>query len=77
VLQELGGWKSESMVSRYAHLSIAPLQSYAERLNFVDILKSVALGHKNGHSGEHSPRERAAKSLKKLVPATRFELVTP
>jgi integrase len=77
VLQELGGWKSESMVRRYAHLSVAHLQSYAERLNSVATLKSVALGHKNGHSGENFLHESSAKSLKTLVPATRFELVTP
>ena len=76
VLQELGGWKSESMVRRCAHLSVAHLQSYAERLNSVDTLKSVALGHKNGHSSEDSLHESSAKSLKYMVPATRFELVT-
>lgn len=34
VLQELGGWKSESMVRRYAHLSVTHLQPYADQLTF-------------------------------------------
>lgn len=34
VLQELGGWKSESMVRRYAHLSVKHLQPYADQLIF-------------------------------------------
>jgi integrase len=34
VLQELGGWKSESMVRRYAHMSVKHLQPYADQLIF-------------------------------------------
>ena len=34
VLQELGGWKSEVMVRRYAHMSVKHLQPYADQLNF-------------------------------------------
>ncbi|MGV7120457.1 tyrosine-type recombinase/integrase [Sphingopyxis sp. 550A] len=34
VLQELGGWKSETMVRRYAHLSVKHLQPYADQLIF-------------------------------------------
>ena len=34
VLQELGGWKSESMVRRYAHMSVKHLQPYADQLTF-------------------------------------------
>ncbi len=34
VLQELGGWKSESMVRRYAHLSVKHLAPYADQLTF-------------------------------------------
>jgi integrase len=34
VLQELGGWKSEAMLRRYAHLSVRHLQPYADQLNF-------------------------------------------
>src|SRR3546814_3942791 len=30
VLQELGGWKSESTVRRYAHMSVKHLQPYSE-----------------------------------------------
>src|SRR3954452_16636498 len=32
VLQELGGWKSETMVRRYAHLSVKHLAPYADQL---------------------------------------------
>jgi integrase len=34
VLQELGGWKSETMVRRYAHMSVKHLQPYADHLIF-------------------------------------------
>jgi integrase len=59
VLQELGGWKSESMVRRYAHMSVKHLQPYADQLNFevtgVDSAKALETpdrpGHKTGHSG--------------------------
>jgi site-specific recombinase XerC len=34
VLQELGGWKSEAMVRRYAHMSTKHLQPYADQLIF-------------------------------------------
>ncbi|CAN5254683.1 site-specific integrase [soil metagenome] len=34
VLQELGGWKSETMVRRYAHMSVKHLQPYADQLIF-------------------------------------------
>lgn len=40
-LQELGGWKSASMVQRYAHLASEGLREYQQRL--VD-------GHKSGHT---------------------------
>ncbi|WP_436827637.1 hypothetical protein [Sphingomonas sp. DT-207] len=32
VLRELGGWKSESMVRRYAHMSVKHLAPYADQL---------------------------------------------
>lgn len=34
VLQELGGWKSETMVRRYVHMSVKHLQPYADQLFF-------------------------------------------
>jgi hypothetical protein len=34
VLQELGGWKSEPMVRRYAHMSVKHLQPYSDQLIF-------------------------------------------
>lgn len=43
VLQELGGWKSESMVRRYAHMSVKHLEPYADQLTF---------GSQTGMSGE-------------------------
>lgn len=58
VLQELGGWKSESMVRRYAHMSVKHLQPYADQLIFSaqpeneqEPQKSAnQAGHKSGHS---------------------------
>ena len=65
VLQELGGWKSESMVRRYAHMSVKHLAPYADRLIFPVTLGSGGVppipgpdeGHKTGHSGSR-PRLR-------------------
>jgi integrase len=59
VLQELGGWKSETMVRRYAHISVKHLQPYADRLIMPDsVAKSAKLlegsespRHKIGHNG--------------------------
>jgi integrase len=57
VLQELGGWKSEVMVRRYAHMSVKHLQPFADQLNFEvtkphsQVTEMVGTqGHKNGHS---------------------------
>ncbi|MEO7690776.1 MAG: hypothetical protein ABIS51_15950, partial [Sphingomonas sp.] len=57
VLQELGGWKSESMVRRYAHMSVKHLQPYADQLIFEAKTGHSApsapvpcQGHKNGQS---------------------------
>jgi integrase len=36
VLQELGGWKQQRMVQRYAHLTVAHLMSHSNR--FDDLL---------------------------------------
>jgi integrase len=65
VLQELGGWKSETMVRRYAHMSVKHLAPYADRLIFpvtpesgeVPPLLGPGEGHKTGHSGS-PPRLR-------------------
>lgn len=59
VLQELGGWKSESMVRRYAHMSVKHLAPYADQLTFPVTPEMAEIpeigvdgsGHKNGHSG--------------------------
>lgn len=59
VLQELGGWKSESMVRRYAHMSVKHLAPYADQLTFPVTLENGgkpgpeigSSGHKTGHSG--------------------------
>ncbi len=58
VLQELGGWKSETMVRRYAHISVKHLQPYADQLIVPDTAAESAkpmerlekAGHKSGHS---------------------------
>lgn len=59
VLQELGGWKSETMVRRYAHISVKHLQPYADQLILPDTAAKSAKRlevlekpeHKSGHSG--------------------------
>ncbi|HEY0447179.1 MAG TPA: tyrosine-type recombinase/integrase, partial [Allosphingosinicella sp.] len=58
VLQELGGWKSESMVRRYAHMSVKHLRPYADQLIFPDTPELPAKpletldrpGHTFGHT---------------------------
>ena len=56
VLQELGGWKSETMVRRYAHMSVKHLEPFAHKLTFPVTVEETAeisesTGHKTGHSG--------------------------
>jgi integrase len=57
VLQELGGWKSEAMVRRYAHMSVKHLQPFADQLIFEGETghsrpseEGSGQGHKSGHS---------------------------
>lgn len=58
VLQELGGWKSESMVRRYAHMSVRHLQPYADQLILpdtpADSAKPLENGERAGHKSGHS-----------------------
>ena len=58
VLQELGGWKSESMVRRYAHMSVKHLQPYADQLIFPDTpdesVKPLETLNRPGHTFGHS-----------------------
>jgi hypothetical protein len=49
VLQELGGWKSEKMVRRYAHMLVKNLQPYADR---------PILEGKTGHTALKEERSR-------------------
>ena len=60
VLQELGGWKSETMVRRYAHLSVKHLQPYADQLILPDTAaksaKPLEAQQTGGHNSGHSPR---------------------
>lgn len=70
VLQELGGWKSESMVRRYAHMSVKHLAPFADQLIFPVTLGNgenppipvSPEGHKSGHS-EGRPRLRLVAGL--------------
>ncbi|WP_336963227.1 site-specific integrase [Sphingobium aquiterrae] len=76
VLQELGGWKSETMVRRYAHMSVKHLAPYADQLIIPDtgpeppdcpeMLESPE--HKNGHR-ESRPRLKliAGTDLSSLI----------
>ena len=58
VLQELGGWKSEAMVRRYAHVSVKHLQPYADQLILPDTAgesgKPLEAREKPGHNLGHS-----------------------
>jgi integrase len=58
VLQELGGWKSEPMVRRYAHMSVKHLQPYADQLILPETgresAKSLEAQEKPGHNSGHS-----------------------
>jgi len=49
VLQELGGWKSESMVRRYAHMSVKHLQPYSDLLINVPQLGSTVIRETERH----------------------------
>src|SRR3546814_40811 len=49
VLQELGGWKSESMVRRYAHMSVKHLQPYSDLLINVPQLESTVIRETERH----------------------------
>lgn len=70
VLQELGGWKSESMVRRYAHMSVKHLAPYADQLIFPDTgpltpkapEKLESPEHKIGHN-EGRPRLRLVAGI--------------
>jgi excisionase family DNA binding protein len=66
VLQELGGWKSETMVRRYAHLSVKHLAPYADQLIMPDTpafsAKPLESQEKPGHNLGHS-RGRARLEL--------------
>jgi hypothetical protein len=56
VLQELGGWKSESMVRRYAHMSVKHLQPYADQLTFVPRIREDGGAQKTAEAdGAKSP----------------------
>ena len=43
VLQELGGWESESMVRRYAHLSTEHLAPYADKIGPAGVVPGTNL----------------------------------
>jgi len=70
VLQELGGWKSETMVRRYAHMSVKHLRPYADQLIIPGTAgegrkrpeRRESAGHKNGHS-DSRPRLRLVAGL--------------
>ena len=50
VLQELGGWESEEMVRRYAHLSKPQLMQHAELVS--NVLNDTILSHQNEKRGQ-------------------------
>jgi integrase len=68
VLQELGGWKSETMVRRYAHMSVKHLQPYADQLIFDPDPKGSAKGLKSLEAHvTKSPTEPAVSRLRLVV----------
>lgn len=68
VLQELGGWKSEAMVRRYAHMSVKHLQPFADQLTFASQI---------GISGEaHKTAEADVTKSPTNPPTTRLILVS-
>jgi integrase len=68
VLQELGGWKSESMVRRYAHMSVKHLQPYADQLNFSPRPEPSGKGQKSvGAHVTKSPTEQSERGLRLVV----------
>src|SRR3546814_20329693 len=68
VLQELGGWKSESMVRRYAHMSVKHLQPYSDLLINVPQLESTVIRETERHKTTHSC-PHGHLSVVKYVPA--------
>ena len=66
MLQELGGWKSEAMVRRYAHMSLKHLAPYANQLTFPDtgpdFAKSLEL-HERSDTKVDTVREKPSLRL--------------
>jgi hypothetical protein len=64
VLQELGGWKSEVMVRRYAHMSVKHLASFADQLTFPVTEPESPGTAENGDSPNHKkwPQRGPAKA---------------
>lgn len=51
VLQEPGGWKSESMMRRYAHMLVKHLQRYADQLTFAPKIREDGEARKTAEAG--------------------------
>lgn len=67
VLQELGGWKSESMVRRYAHMSVKHLQPYADQLIFSPSGSDAGEARKCAEADGTKPPTRLSLGGLKLV----------
>jgi hypothetical protein len=67
VLQELGGWKSETMVRRYAHMSATHLQPYADQLIFPVTNGESRKGPEKRESSGHKNVHRASRPRLYLV----------
>ncbi|MFW2850397.1 tyrosine-type recombinase/integrase [Sphingomonas sp. TX0543] len=61
VLQELGDWKSEAMVRRYAHMSVKHLQPYADPLIVRPIVETRAKPQKSVGADDTKSPTRPAK----------------
>ena len=64
VLQELGGWKSEAMVRRYAHMSTEHLQAYADQLGFETDFDRERARRAEGGYDTNSPTKLSENELR-------------
>lgn len=62
-LQEMGGWKSEAMVRRYAHLSAKHLEPYSDLLMYVPKNTHTQVTDNGKGCGTKSPTRRAHPAL--------------
>lgn len=75
VLQELGGWKSETMIRRYAHMSVKHLQPYADQLIFTSYVSHEREAQKSGKGNVTFSLTRPRGSKMTLAPSEGKSLI--